>query len=78
MFDSSRRHLYVAAADGNRIVVLRRQHEPAQPDFGSLTFDSRVEQGIGGSLGLVSPRRLALSADDAHLYVSAQGGSSIS
>lgn len=77
VFDSTRRFLYVAAADGNRVVVLRRQHEPAQPNFGSLVFDSRVEQGVGTSLGLVSPRRLVLSADDAHLYVSAQAGSSI-
>ncbi len=77
VFAADGKHLYLAAADANRVVVLARRTQASAGDFGELHLDSSVTQDINGSLGLVSPRRVALSGDGAHLYVTAQSGSSI-
>jgi len=76
-FDSTGAYLYVAASNANRLVVLGRVTSPAAGNFGDLRLLSSVSQGVGSTLGLVSPRRVVLSQDNAHLYVTAQGGSSI-
>jgi uncharacterized repeat protein (TIGR01451 family) len=77
VFDASGEHLYVAVADSNSIVVLGRRSLPSAGNFGELRLLSSVSQEVDGTLGLLSPRRLALSDDGAHLYVTSQGGSSI-
>lgn len=76
-FDADGEHLYVAAAGADRIVVLGRRTSPAAGNFGELRLLSSVAQDVAGTLGLLSPRRVVLSADGAHLYVTAQSGDSI-
>lgn len=76
-FDASGEHLYVVASNANRIVVLGRRTSPSAGNYGELRLLSSVAQDVGGTLGLLSPRRAALSADGAHLYVTAQAGNSV-
>ena len=72
VFDPAGEHLYVSAADDNRVAVLARN-----TTSGVLSLRSSVTEGVGGTFGLLSPRGLAFSADGAHLYVAAQGGGSV-
>ena len=75
-FDADGGYLYVAATEANRVLVLSRV-TTAGGSFGTLSLASSVAQGVDGSLGLLGPRQLRLSADGVHLYVTGQGGSSI-
>jgi len=76
VFDPSGEYLYLTAAAANRVAVLRRNLVPGA-NFGSLSLASSVTQGIGDTLGLLSPRRAVLSGDAAHLYVTGQAGGSV-
>ncbi|MBB5207154.1 beta-propeller fold lactonase family protein [Chiayiivirga flava] len=76
VFDSSGEFLYLTVANANRVVVLRRMIVPGG-SFGNLALASSVVQDSAGTLGLLTPRRAALTADDRHLYVTGQGGASV-
>ncbi|HRQ63609.1 MAG TPA: beta-propeller fold lactonase family protein [Xanthomonadaceae bacterium] len=78
LFDADGRFLYITAATANRVVVLQRNIDPGSGGFGTLSFASSVAQGVGGTQGLLAPRRAALSADGSHLYVTAQSGAAVS
>lgn len=77
VFDASGEYLYLTAAVSNRVVVLRRVNQ-AGGTFGTLSLASSVAQGVGGTQGLLAPRRAALSGDGQHLYVTAQAGAAVS
>lgn len=71
-FDAAGDYLYVAATDANQLLAFERDS-----GSGALVLVEAKRQGIDGSLGLVGPRRVLLSGDGNHVYVSAQGGSSV-
>lgn len=77
VFDASGEHLYVVASNANRIVALGRRTDPSAGNYGELRLLSSVTQDAGETLGLLAPRRAVLSADGAHLYVTAQSGNSV-
>lgn len=76
-FDPTGEYLYVAAANANRLVVLGRRTSPAAGNYGELRLLSSLVQDTGGVAGLLSPRRVVLSGDARHVYVTAQAGSSV-
>lgn len=71
------RQLYVAVAAGDRLLVLSRDANAASPAFGELSLQQSLRQGVDGVQGLLGPRRVLLSPDGQHVYVSAQAGSSL-
>ncbi len=71
------RHVYVAGSADNAIAVFARETDPANPDFGTLTFLQKVQNGFGGVTGLLGPDGLALSIDGKHLYAAAANSSSV-
>ena len=76
-FDALGKFLYVAATQSNRILVLERELT-AGSNFGRLTYRSNVTQGVGTSQGLLGPRRVGLSGDGDHLYITTQAGDALS
>lgn len=72
------RHAYLTVASGNRLLMLTRANEPAGPSYGQLTVIGSLQQGMASVQGLSSPRRIVLSGDGAHAYVSGQLGGSVS
>ncbi len=68
------RFVYGAASGGD--AVLRFSRDAAT---GAIEYLDKTADGIGGVVNLGSPRRLAISADGAHLYVAsvAPGGVSV-
>jgi len=76
-FDPSGRHLYLAASGANRLLVLNRDIAVAGGNYGQLSFGSSLQQGVADVQGLLGARRVALSADGVHVYVTGQSGGSI-
>ncbi|MCX7557222.1 beta-propeller fold lactonase family protein [Xanthomonadaceae bacterium JHOS43] len=76
-FDADGKYLYLTASAANRIVVLARVTDAGAGNFGSLSLASSIAQGEQGAQGLLTPRRVVLTADRQHLYVTSQTGSSI-
>jgi uncharacterized repeat protein (TIGR01451 family) len=76
-FDPSGRHLYLAASGANRLLVLNRDIDPASGNFGQLALGSSLQQGVADVQGLQGPRRVALSSDGLHVYVTGQAGGSV-
>lgn len=72
------RHAYLVASAGNRLLMLSRGSNPADTSaFGQLTAIGSLQQGEGGVLGLNAPRRIVLSADGVHAYVTGQLAGSV-
>lgn len=76
-FDPDGRHLYVAATGVNRLLVLNRETNEASGNFGQLSLGSSLQQGVAEVQGLQGPRRVALSSDGLHVYVTGQAGGSV-
>ena len=76
-FDPEGRHLYLAATGANRLLVLNRDTDAQSGGFGQLTLGSSLQQGVAEVQGLQGPRRVALSSDGLHVYVTAQAGGSV-
>lgn len=76
-FDPEGRQLYLAATGANRLLVLNREINPASGNFGQLSLGSSLQQGVAEVQGLQGPRRVALSSDGVHVYVTAQAGGSV-
>jgi DNA-binding beta-propeller fold protein YncE len=55
-------HVYVAGADG--VAVFARN-----AGTGAVSFVEVVREGVGGVTGIVSPTRVAISPDGAHVFV---------
>ncbi|MEO8195215.1 MAG: beta-propeller fold lactonase family protein [Thermoanaerobaculia bacterium] len=66
---SDGKHLYAAAAGSSSVAIFERDTNAASPTFGKLGFLGEVRDGVSGVDGLNLARGLALSPDDAHLYV---------
>jgi 6-phosphogluconolactonase (cycloisomerase 2 family) len=70
--------LYVASAsDGTApepgtLTTLRREHATESPAFGDLTFEEVKRNDTGGVTGLWGATGVAVSPDDAHVYVAAR------
>ncbi|TVQ35929.1 MAG: DUF11 domain-containing protein, partial [Wenzhouxiangella sp.] len=76
VIDSAGQFIYLSAGLANRIVVLARDSSGGN-NHGELAFASTIVQTDDGVAGLAGVRRLALSADDIHLYATSQSGDSI-
>ncbi len=77
VFSSNGRYLYLTAARANRLVQLERVIDSAAGNFGALSAKFSIGQDEQGTQGLVNPRRVAISPDEQHLYVTAQAGSTL-
>lgn len=75
-FDASGKYLYLTASTANRLVVLKRVNDSSAGSFGNLSLHDSLAQEDAVP-GLVNPRRLTLSSDGQHLYVTSQAGSTI-
>ncbi|AKS42488.1 beta-propeller fold lactonase family protein [Wenzhouxiangella marina] len=75
--DSDGRHLYVAAANSNSLVVFSRQNDEREPGFGELSWQASVQNGTDGVQDLLTPVHLAMSPDGRHVYVAAQGSDAV-
>jgi uncharacterized repeat protein (TIGR01451 family) len=76
-FDAAGKHLYLTAADANRVVVLNRISDPGAGNYGTLTLASSLGQGEQGARGLLNPRRAQIAGDGQHLYVTSQAGATL-
>ncbi len=76
VLDSAGQYLYLAAGLANRILVLQRDTS-AGGTHGMLSLASAITQGTDQNIGLSGVRRLAISADDNHVYATSQPGSSV-
>jgi uncharacterized repeat protein (TIGR01451 family) len=76
VIDSGGEYMYLSAGLANSIVVLARDTSGGG-SHGALAFASSVTQSDDDVAGLAGVRRLALSADDIHLYATSQSGDSI-
>ncbi len=66
---SDGKHLYAAAAGSSSVAIFGRDSDGSSATFGELDFLGEVRDGVDGADGLNLARGLALSPDDAHLYV---------
>ncbi len=64
-------YLYATGYLDNALVVLQRDPAAASPTFGRLSFVEVKRDGIGGVDGLFGANWVAVSADDASVYVTA-------
>ncbi len=64
------RHLYALAQGDQTVVTFARDLA-----IGTLSFASKVEEGVGGVTGLGSPDSLAISADGRSVYATGNDGS---
>ncbi len=73
------RHVYVASAGSNAVLVFTRDWNPLSPSFGALTAmaSATMVDGVGGVNGLAGAAALALSPDGAHLYVAGAGDDAV-
>lgn len=75
--------VYVASAsDGTApepgtLTTLRREDDPGSPAFGDLTFEEIKRNDTGGITGLWGATGVAVSPDDAHIYVAARYDQSV-
>ncbi len=76
-FDATGKRFYLTASGANRLVQLARITDPAAGNFGSLSLVTAIGQGEQGAQGLLNPRRVVLTPDGHHLYVTSQAGSSV-
>jgi len=76
VFDDQGRHLYIAAQQGNRIVVLERDNS-GTATHGLLSLASRIAQEDAGVNGLFGVGRLAISGDGVHVYATSPQTSTI-
>lgn len=68
------RHLYVTSFNTDSLIVLRRNVDPLDEDFGELTYVERFDDEIDGVRGLEGARTVEVSADGAQVYVTAESG----
>lgn len=71
-FDPSGKYLYLTASAANRLVVLSRVTTVGVGNFGSLALVTSVGQDEQGARGLNNPRRVVVSDDGQHVYVTSQ------
>src|SRR5690606_18495562 len=78
-FDAAGKYLYLTASTANRIVVLKRENNPASGSgvFGKLSLSSSIGQAQTGAQAIANPRRALVSPDGQHLYVSSQGSGAV-
>ncbi|WP_169751159.1 beta-propeller fold lactonase family protein [Wenzhouxiangella marina] len=67
----------VSTSDGTEIepgtlTVLRRQTDLSEPDFGQLSYEEVKRNNLGGVIGLWGASGVAVSPDNAHIYVAAR------
>ncbi len=62
-------HVYVAATDGDAVLVFQRDSAPGSDKFGSVSLVETLVDGIDGVEGLDGAWGLALSPDGEFLYV---------
>ena len=74
--DADSRFIYVAARDADRIIVLERDRS-ATGSQGQLSFSSSIGQADLAGSGLAGISRLALSADQAHVYASSAASGTV-
>lgn len=78
------RLLYAASAsDGTEpepgtLTILRRDDDPGSPTFGELSFEELKRNNTGGVTGLWGATGIAISPDDAHVYVAARYDQAVS
>ncbi|TXH18017.1 MAG: hypothetical protein E6R00_03890, partial [Gammaproteobacteria bacterium] len=77
VFEEHGKRMYLTAGDANRVIVLNRVDDPGAGNFGSLSLAYSLGQGEQGARGLLNPRRLQLSQDGQHLYVTSQAGNTL-
>ncbi len=65
--------VYVAGQADNAVAIFKRN----SGDSGRLSFTTRHVSGVGAYAGFSAPSSLALSPDDAHLYVTGRDSNSI-
>lgn len=76
--------VYVASAsDGTApepgtLTTLRRDNAPASPAYGNLVFEELKRNDVGGVTGLWGATGVAVSPDDAHIYVAARYDQAVS
>lgn len=71
-FNAAGDTLYLVAADADRLIVLARD-----TGNGNLSLKGSLAQGEQDSQGLYRPRRILVSPDGQHLYVTSQAAGSI-
>jgi DNA-binding beta-propeller fold protein YncE len=67
------RQVLVAARNSNALHVFARNDQEADANFGRLTAAAVYRDGQAGVQGLVGPFGIAMSRDDRHVYVAAEG-----
>ncbi len=78
VFSSDGASMYITAADANALVVLDRDASSVSGTFGELTYAMTLAQDVDDVQGLLAPTRAALTADNAHLYVTGRSGGTVS
>ncbi len=69
--------VYVSARDGNSVIVLDRNGNPGDADFGKLAVKASYVDGLAGVSGIRGAFGLALSPDGRQLYVAANTDNSL-
>ncbi len=72
----------VSASDGTEqepgtLAVFERQIDSSAPDFGQLSFAEAKRNNVGGVIGLWGASGVAISPDNAHIYVAARFDQSV-
>lgn len=67
------RYVYVAGRSDDAVAVFDRQTDPADPNYGKLTFRCKIEDGPDPTDGLDDPQSIAVSPDSSHVYVASSG-----
>jgi uncharacterized repeat protein (TIGR01451 family) len=71
------RHVYVAAAGSDAVVVLRRQAQPSQSGFGELTWIQSRRNLIGNVVGLLGVSRVLVAPDGEFVYAAGTGNNAV-
>jgi uncharacterized repeat protein (TIGR01451 family) len=74
---SANAHVYVAAENGHRIYVLRRNLDPGSAAYGSVQVLFQYNNNSGGITQMAGPRDIRVSPDGERVYVGAQFGHSV-
>jgi DNA-binding beta-propeller fold protein YncE len=71
------RYIYAGGYLSNAAAVFERDIDDMGPSFGALSFIEVKSDGVGGVDGLFRPTSLAVSPDDANVYVTGYGDNAV-
>jgi len=74
---SDDRHVYVAATGSDAVVVLRRQHDEAEPGHGHLTWIQSRRNLVGNVAGLLEVSSVLVAPDDEFVYAAGTGNNAV-